>query len=241
MTTSALTLRRPVHPDRIFFPLMCAVVLLVTWLGFAKTYYAAGMIHAPLPSRIIHIHAIVFTLWLLTLIVQTALVSARKVQVHRRLGLWGFGLASVMLVVGILAATDALRRGMSPPGSGLDAKVFYVVPMTAIAVFAVLIAWAYAARRRPVEHKRLILFATIMLLSAAVGRFPYTITPMGPLAMSLIFLVLPAMVVAYDLVTLKKVHRVSLICFLILAVETIGRIPLGQTPFWIKFATFMQG
>lgn len=220
---------------------MCVFILLITWLGFAKTYYAAGMVRAPLPSTIIHIHAVAFTLWLLTLVVQTSLVGARKVHVHRRLGLWGFGLASAMIVLGVLAANDALRRGMSPPGSGLDAKVFYAVPITAITLFAVLTGWAYVARRRPAEHKRLIMYATITLLSAAVGRFPYTITPMGPLAMTIIFLSFPLVIVAYDLVTLRKVHRISVICFLLLAVMTIGRIPLGQTSLWLKFASLMQG
>ena len=77
--TVAAPRRARVHPDRIFFPLMSLLVLVTVWLGFSKTYYGVGMVRAHLPSAIVHVHAVVFTLWLVTLTVLTALVSVRKV------------------------------------------------------------------------------------------------------------------------------------------------------------------
>src|SRR5215469_18390557 len=123
MATIAEPLRRPINIDRIFFPSMCVLILATVWLGFSKTYYAAGMVRAHLPSPIIHVHAAIFSLWLVTLAVQTGLVGAKKVQFHRKLGLWGFGLAACMVVIGLIAGTNSLRRGFSPPGSGLDPRV----------------------------------------------------------------------------------------------------------------------
>lgn len=241
MATVAAPLRRPVKTDRIFFPSMCILILVTVWLGFSKTYYAAGMVRAKLPSPIIHVHAVLFTLWLLTLIVQTGLVSAKKLQLHRKLGLWGFGLTVLMVVIGFVAGTDSLRRNFAPPGSGLDPKIFYAVPVVGILVFGMLIGWAYLNRSRPVEHKRLIMFATLMLLEAAVGRFPYTIAPMGPLTQNLIFVGLATPMIAYDLFLLRKVHRVTIICALLMIVVGFGSVPLGMTPMWQKFAAFMHG
>jgi len=57
----------------------------------------------------------VFSCWILLLITQTSLVSAGRVDIHRRLGIAGVVLACLMVVVGVLAATDALVRGF-PPG-----------------------------------------------------------------------------------------------------------------------------
>lgn len=233
--------RRPVNKDRIFFPSMCLLILVIVWLGFSKTYYAAGMVRAHLPSPIIHVHAIIFSLWLLTLVVQTGLVSAKKVHLHRKLGLWGFGLAACMVVVGLMAGTNALRRGFSPPGSGLDAKVFYIVPVSGILVFGVLVTWAYIARRRPVEHKRLIMFSTLTILDAAVGRFPYTITPMGPLTLNLILVAILLPMFIYDLATLKKINRVTIVSSLLIVLVLFTRIPLGMTSPWMRFARFMRG
>lgn len=237
----AAPVRRPMNKDRIFFPAMCVLILVTVWLGFSKTYYAAGMIHAHLPSPIIQVHAIIFSLWLVTLVVQTGLVGVKKIRLHRKLGLWGFGLAASMVVVGLMAATNSLRRGMSPPGSGLDPNVFYIVPVSGILLFAMLVGWACITRRRPVEHKRLIMFASLSILDAAIDRFPYTITPMSPLTLNLILVAMLLPMFIYDLATLKKINRATIVSSLLIVIVLFTRIPLGMTSPWLKFAAFMRG
>jgi hypothetical protein len=242
MATAVVAKQRPkVNPDRVFFPVMCLLVLITVWLGFSKTYYAIGMVRATLPSPVVHIHAIVFSLWLVTLVTQTLLVTARKVKLHMTLGLWGFGLAGVMVVLGLVAACGSLQRNLSPPGSGLDPRVFFVVPISDILIFAALTTWSYLARRRPMEHKRLIMLATITLLDAAIGRFPTAVTPMGPLGQTLIFFAFLLLMIGYDIITLKKVHRATWIASLLIAVVTLARIPLAQTGAWMKFAGLIHG
>jgi len=45
----------------------------------------------------------------------TGLVAAKKVKIHMTLGLAGFGLAAVMIVLGVLMATTALQHRLSKP------------------------------------------------------------------------------------------------------------------------------
>jgi hypothetical protein len=78
--------RRYDHP---FFTTMALVMMATVFVGFAHTYYLAGLFRAPLPSPIIHIHGAVFSCWILLLVVQTSLVSSGRVDIHRRLGLAG--------------------------------------------------------------------------------------------------------------------------------------------------------
>jgi hypothetical protein len=108
--------------DHVFFTSMALVMLVTFFVGFAHTYYLAGLFRAPLPSRIIHIHGAVFSCWILLLVAQTSLVSAGRVDIHRRLGVAGFFLGCLMMVLGVVAATDALARG-SP--AGRDPQLFY--------------------------------------------------------------------------------------------------------------------
>jgi hypothetical protein len=103
----------------------------------------------------------VFASWILLLIAQISLVSAGRVDIHRRLGLVGFGLASLMIVMGILAASNSLARGFAPPGSDLDPKTFYAIPIGDMLIFSTLVFFAFRARFNPSAHKRLILIATI--------------------------------------------------------------------------------
>ncbi len=68
-------------------------------------------------APIIHVHAVVFTLWLLTPTSQTGLVSVKKVQLHRKLGLWGFGLVALRLMIGLMGrSTKCLRAGHGASG-----------------------------------------------------------------------------------------------------------------------------
>ena len=76
--------------DHVFFTSMALIMLATVFAGFAHTYYLAGLFRAPLPSRIIQIHGAVFTCWILLLVTQTSLVSGRRVDIHRRLGVAGF-------------------------------------------------------------------------------------------------------------------------------------------------------
>src|SRR5215472_5835962 len=112
--------------DHVFFSGMAWLMLATVFVGFAPSYYIAGMLHAPLPSPVVHVHAIVFSLWIVVLIAQTGLTTAGRVSVHRQLGIAGFILALLMLVVGLWAATDLLAHRMPGP----DPLGIYLVAAT---------------------------------------------------------------------------------------------------------------
>ena len=225
--------------DRVFFTTMILLLWATVLFGFAKTYYAAGMVEAPLPNKLIHIHGAIMTLWMVVLLVQTALISARRVKWHMTLGLFGFGLAIAMVIIGPIAATDALRRGAAP--LGLDALTFYIIPLTAIFLFAVLAFFGYRYRRQAAIHKRLILIATVALIDAAVGRWPVAFFQTNPKAQDLVPFGFLLAIMLFDLATQRRVLKVTLYASLFLVIVHLIRVPIGFTPAWHSFATFMLG
>ena len=228
---------RPIA-DRVFFSTMILLLWATVLVGFAKTYFLAGMTSAPLPNRLIHVHGAVFTSWMALLLVQQGLITIRKVAWHRTLGLFGFALALVMCIVGLMAATDALRRNVGH--LGLDAKTFYVIPITAIGLFAVYVLFAWRARRKPPVHKRLILIATIALMDAAVGRWPVAAFQANPKLMDLVPFGFLLAIIIYDLITHKKVLKPTIWASLLLVAVHLIRVPLGMTHAWHAFATRMM-
>jgi hypothetical protein len=116
--------------DNVFFSGMAILILVTVFVGFARTYFLAGVFRAPLPSLLVHIHGAVFSSWILLLITQTTLVTAGRVDIHRRLGLAGFGLACLMVVLGVLTASKLLGRGISPVPI-FDAQTFTLFPWAA--------------------------------------------------------------------------------------------------------------
>jgi len=225
--------------DRYFFPGMAILILGTVFLGFAQSYFLAGIFKAPLASWILHVHGAVFSLWILLLIVQTSLVAADRVDLHRRLGLLGFALACSMIILGVFASTDALRRGSS--GGFADARTFFIIPITDILLFGILIFFAYRARFNPPAHKRLVMIATISLMVAAVARWPFSFIRLSPFWVTELctyaFLV---MLLAYDVWSTGKVHRVTLWASGLLIVVQQIRVVIGETAIWHGFATWVQ-
>jgi hypothetical protein len=223
--------------DHVFFTSMALVMLVTVLVGFAHTYYLAGLFRAPLPSRIIHIHGAVFSCWILLLVAQTSLVSAGRVDIHRRLGVAGFFLGCLMIVLGLVAATDALARGAP---TGRDPQMFYIIGLTDILLFAVPLYFAFRARLEPPAHKRFIYIATIALLTPAIARLPFAFvfrkSPVVALLADSFLLVL----IGYDLWSTRRVHRATLWAGAFLVLVLHIRFPLGKTAAWHAFAAWVQ-
>jgi hypothetical protein len=143
---------RPVNrtAERGFYSGMATLLCICVFIGFSPTYFQAGMMRAPFPSPILHVHGAVFTLWMLVFIVRVALISARRVKWHRSFGTVAFCLPPIMIVVGVIAAIDALM--MIGP---LDPSASAAFPLIGIVAFAIVIYASWRARRRPDAHKRL--------------------------------------------------------------------------------------
>ena len=160
---------------------MAIVSLLAVCVGFARTYFLAGWFRAPLPNWLIHVHGAAFTLWIVLFVFQIGLVTARKPRCIAALARSASGLAVLMIVLGVLVASDRLARHVGEPDKTKpeDVLAFYAVPMGDMLMFATFGALGYRRRCDPAAHKRLMLFATFGLLDAAFDRWsvfdPYSL------------------------------------------------------------------
>jgi FtsH-binding integral membrane protein len=225
--------------DHRFFNAMSLVMLLTILYGFSRTYFLAGGLRAPLPSPVIHLHAVVFTLWVVFLVVQTTLTHTGNVQMHRRLGVGGFILAGSMLPLGVLAATDSLvRRNVPIPGR--DPLAFYIVPITGITMFAIIMYFALRYRKDSSTHKRLVYVATASIMLAAIARMPIPHVYRNPLVASLFVDAFILALVAYDLWSTHNVHRATIYAGTAVIVVQLVRLPLSHTAAWLDFARWVQ-
>lgn len=232
----AATTRMPARiNDRRLYILAAIVIPLIVLAGFARTYYLKPFFNTPdLPNRIVQLHGIVMTAWVLLFIVQISLVATRRVRVHQRLGIAGGVLAALVVVVGVFTALYAAAREVTPGPSPL---AFLVVPLGDMVTFSVLIGLALYFRRKPQVHKRLMLLAAIGLLTPAIARIPFSfIYTGGPLAFfGLTDLVLIAFV-AYDTFKHRRLHPVFLWgSIFIIALQPV-RLLLAGTSAWMNFA-----
>jgi hypothetical protein len=221
--------------DKVFFGGMVVLLLLIVFVGFARSYYLAGVFRAPLPAPILHIHGVLNTSWMLLLVVQAFLVSAKKIKWHMTLGIAGFSLAVVMVGVGFVVSANQLHRYAYDP----SILSFETIPFLEQASFGVLAGAAFAQRKKPAAHKRLILMATIVMMAAALSRFPVQVADNEKFAVYGIYVLLGLMVM-YDVWSLHRVHGATVLgALLILAYLNLAP-PIGQTAAWRQFALWMQ-
>jgi hypothetical protein len=155
-----------------------AAALLIIFAGFARTFFLRGLFGGPPLAPLLFWHGLVMTSWLVIFITQALLVDAGRVGLHRKLGVLGAVIALLVLYTGIATGIDAGRRGASP-APDVPALMFMAIPLFDMPVFALLVGVALARRNRPDIHKRLMLLATLSLLTPGIGRLPIALIQQG--------------------------------------------------------------
>jgi len=226
--------------ERRFYGWAAAVTALIALGGFARTYYLKSVFGTPPLSVLIHMHAALMTSWVVLFVVQTRFVAARRVDLHRRLGVFGALLIAAIVAVGIPASIESARRGVTI--GDLTPLMFMVLPLGTVIVFALLAGTAVAYRCRSDIHKRLMLLATLSILTPAIARVPWpAFRAIGPpLFIGLTDLCVVAFV-AWDTWKHRRLHPAFGWGTLFLFASQPLRIALAHTAAWERFATWLTG
>ena len=123
----------------------------------------------------------------------------------------------------------------------MDPKTFFIIPLSDIALFALFVYFAYRSRSKPEAHKRLILIATIVLVDAAVARWPIAILQEHPPLEAVVLFGYLLRIVAFDLFSLRRFSRTTLWASAVFVVVFLTRVPLGSTAAWHSFASLAAG
>ncbi len=219
--------KRPPERRRedIFFLLVITAILTVNLIGFAQTYYMAGLFRAPLPSALVHLHGALFSSWLLLLLVQTGLVARGKIRCHRMLGIAVAIVATMMTIVAPLTLAAALERHAFKTEGG--AAFTMVADVEGILIFAIFVIIGLFRRNDSIVHKRMMLFATIAILGPALSRWPFRFMNWQP-AIFLLWLAFPASVLVYEALSRRRPYKVSVLSSLVILLYLLSVGPLAD-------------
>jgi hypothetical protein len=225
--------------SRLFYVFAAVLIAAIIFAGFSRTFYLNSYfakLHLP---PVLLVHGFVFTSWIVLLIVQTSLVAADRADIHRRLGVFGGVLATLMIVVGVLAAIYSGRRGFTPP-NGPPPLVFLVVPIFDLIVFSSLVAAGLYYRNKPDTHKRLMLLSTLGILGPGVARLPIAwILQHGLLAILGIQDLILVACITYDTVVHRRMHRAFLWGGLWVILSLPLRMAVASTSAWASFTHWL--
>jgi hypothetical protein len=225
--------------ERRFFSGMAVALTVTVFAGFAPTYYLNSFSGRPFAlSPLLHLHGAVFTSWMFLLVAQTSLIAADVRRLHMRLGLFGAILAALMTVLGPIVAVERTATGQIA-NLGAPPLVFLAVPVLGMVVFGTLVAAAlYYRRRSPAAHKRLMLLATLELVTAGVSRLPF-VAEWGPLGFFAVTDAFVLAIVAYDIVALRRPHTATLWGGTFFVASQPVRLAIGGSPLWLSFAGWL--
>ncbi|HXE60608.1 MAG TPA: hypothetical protein VN607_07860 [Gemmatimonadaceae bacterium] len=232
--------------DRWFFTIAAAAAFAIVFGGFARTYYLKSLFSTPALAWLLHLHGALMTSWFVLYFVQTSLIAAHRVRVHRRLGIAGAVLAGLIVIVGAAVALHATRRDLHAPTNGgpppLQALGFF---FAVLLVFAILVGTALLLRRRRDWHKRLMLLSCVILSGPGLARITFERAPAlaflrggGPGGLLDLVMLLVYACIAWDTWRNRRLHP-AFVCgaLLIAAVDLPFIWLLLSTPTWVHVAT----
>ncbi len=163
-------IKRP--SDRSLFLLAAIGFPLIVLAGYFKTYYFSAFFDVPpVANKLVHFHGITMSVWVIYFVAQIALIRTKNIKLHITMGMVGIALAALVIVVGLATAYDSqLVRNSAPPGD--NPHEFFILPVGDMLLFAVFLGGAIYYRKRPAEHKSLMLLTAINFLPAAIFRMP---------------------------------------------------------------------
>jgi hypothetical protein len=128
--------------DRRFYGWSAITVALIVLVGFARTYYLKGFFGTRTLAPFVHFHGLVMSAW----VVQTRLIAAHRVALHRSLGILGCCLAAVVVVVAADATLQAARREVAAHSIG---PFHFLIGINFINLFAfaALLCFAWQSTR----------------------------------------------------------------------------------------------
>lgn len=148
-----------------------AVWLGIFWIfigfgfGFDLKHYAHES--PPVPT-IVHIHAVMMTLWVLLITALVALVETNNVRLHRRLGWFAAYFAPLLFIVALWAqvawqVTNLHTADAFPPS-------FLAIAFSGPLCFAILLPWGVLLRNNLAAHRRVLILSTIALTDPGFSR-----------------------------------------------------------------------
>jgi uncharacterized membrane protein len=219
------------NPDRVFFAGVAALALTVVIVGFAPTFFLKEAFDTPDLTPLVHVHGALFTAWLALLLTQTLLIRNGKYSLHRTLGALGVALMVAMVITGFMVV-------LGKPRPTIFSRAFIFTPLLGLILFPLFVGAAIRFRRNPAAHKRLMLLATILLMTAGTRRVLHLLgVDAGPYVADFAtygLLLLPLAV--YDLTRFHRLHAVTAGGGAILLVRHALHAAVAYTDVWQHFA-----
>ncbi|MEO6076706.1 MAG: hypothetical protein ABIP56_07860 [Dokdonella sp.] len=218
-----------------FFTVLGLLLLLLAVAGFWPQYFSAITGRRPEPLTqfwLIHLHAALFTGWLVLYISQATLIWTGRARLHFNMGPWLAAYGFAAATVGIYAAAMLAHRLGVRENDVEAAATFVFFPVIDMVFFAGFLATAVMYRKSPDLHKRAMFVATFSIAVVGLGRLIGQIGVENPWLWQPLNLAPLLLALAYDAVVCHRVFSVMGVA-LIVHVARLNAEPFASSEWWL--------
>jgi hypothetical protein len=224
--------------EQFFFPFMALLLIAAVLLGFSRTFFLAPVYHYHLPNLLVAIHGVVFASWMALFAIQASLVAVGRVDLHKKLGFVGAALVGLVFVMAYAVMLEGIHRGFA--ASEQDQAQILALDVVGINVSFAMFVAGLLLRGKPMSHKRLMLYGTIGMVGPAIARWPIAFIASRPPLVGVILQAFGVAVIAFDLLTTRRVHRATWVGTASLFLVPAIAIPLSATPTWLHLLASLK-
>lgn len=172
--------------ERLFYLIAAGTMVIFTAGGFRNFYLHGRAPWGNMTSQIVPVivaHGLAMSAWIILFFVQSLLIWMGNRRRHMAIGTAGAVLASVIVLLGTAVAPLSVRFRPEIYAPFGGPRFFLALMLAEVLLFGAFVGIGLAYRRRAEIHRPMMLLATIVILSGALGRFPYVdaIAAQGPL------------------------------------------------------------
>ncbi len=234
------------HPfDRNFFLAFAACSWVAIAFGFApavKTRFLGTPDYRAPWVLVIHVWS--FVAWMTILTFQIGFIRFRRQHLHRVLG------SMILVLIPVMAASAIATEVYSERfyvAKDPEEYRFFILPLTTVVLFTITACGAFLRRGDPPAHKRMILLATSVILSAATFRwwgaaiyeaFGYDVWLMSDWLGPTLLIVSAAL---YDKLTRGQVHKVLAIGVPLYLMAFVTSIAIYWSDWWLVLVRRVLG
>ncbi|MFT3810131.1 MAG: hypothetical protein QM698_09455 [Micropepsaceae bacterium] len=223
--------------ESVFITAYLTVLIAIIFIGFSPSFYLRGVVEpaAPLaPLRIETIvHAALASVFMIAFPLQGFLAARRRMKAHIRIGRWAFVLGAVLVPIGYVAGAGAYHAVRPVPVPREMMEAFVSLPLFGSAALALALWLGWRSRLDGATHKRLIVTLACMMADPAIFRLPiWTMGPEGLVFIQAVMLATLAPLWIWDLATLRRIHKGTLIGSAVFAGEVVLRTLIMPTEGW---------
>jgi hypothetical protein len=197
-----------------FFTVLGLALLSLAVAGFWPQYFSAvtgRSTGATTAFWLIHVHAALFTGWLILYIFQAILIFSRRARLHLKMGPWLAAYGFAIAAFGLYAAALLAHRFGVRQNDMEAAAAFVFFPVIDMVYFAGFLAAGVAYRKQPALHKRSLFLATFSIAVVGLGRLVDRLELESALLWQPLNLSPLLVAIAYDIFVCRKIYVITAI------------------------------